>query len=59
MKVWRIEARGEAREIYSVRAETKEQAVDLWVDGESENCVCVVSEVTGSEIESIEEEDDD
>lgn len=51
MKVWRIETTGDAREIYSVEAETEEEAIEKLERGDAHHHL---TEVTGLSIESID-----
>lgn len=34
MKSWLVEVHGHAREVYAVDAETEEEALERWADGE-------------------------
>lgn len=55
MNVYRIIAIGEAREIYDIEAESESEARELFESGAI--TVPALTEVSGSEIDSIEEID--
>jgi hypothetical protein len=50
---WLVEMHGEVRELYSVEADTEENAIEHWSDG-----VLVLSEASSMEIYSIREEEE-
>lgn len=51
MKTYRVELRGESREIYYVEAESEDDARENWYTGE-----LAVSECYGMDVEKVEEE---
>jgi hypothetical protein len=52
MTTYKVELRGEARELFTVEADSPEKAAEKWADGES-----YLLEASSMEVYSVEEDD--